>query len=119
MDTNIKTDKIEKIIGIVMRIGVFCAISIMLFGVAVLLFNPCDYNYPDNISLLLLFNSVLELNPYSIMLIGVFILILTPVIRVITCIILFIIKKDRLYVLITLLVMIVLVASFILGYNLK
>lgn len=112
-----KTTKIEKRISIAMRIGVAVSAAIMLLGFILLLIN-----YKDNFSgltepsIINIFIGLLSFNPYSIMLLGILLLILTPVLRVITCVVLFAKQKDKLYTAITILVLLILVISFTVGY---
>ena len=114
------TSKIEKRISIAMRIGVGVSSAIMLLGFVLLLVNYQD-NFAGftNPSIVDVFTGLLSFNPYSIMLLGILLLILTPVLRIITCIILFAKQKDKLYTAITILVLIILAISFAVGYFIR
>lgn len=108
--------KIEKRISIAMRIGVIVSAAVMIFGFVLLLVT-----YQDNFagftdpSITEALRGLITLNPYSYMLLGIFLLILTPVLRVVTCFIIFAKEKDKTYTVITLLVLLILVISFIVG----
>ena len=107
-------DHIEKRIGLAMRVGVAIAAIFMIVGFILLAINfKNNFAGFSEISLISILNGLFDLNPYSFMLFGIFLLILTPVIRVVSSIILFAQSKDRLYTVITALVFVILVISFI------
>lgn len=111
------TTKIEKRISVAMRIGVGVSAAIMLLGFVLLLINYKDnFTGITELSITDIFKGLLSFNPYSIMFLGILLLILTPVLRVITCVILFAKQKDKLYTGITILVLLILVISFMVGY---
>ena len=108
-----KTD-IERSIGICMRVGVLIAAALMLFGFVLLLINfEQHFSGFEDFSFTQILTGLLYLNPYSYMSIGIFVLILTPIIRVVSSIILFIKEKNILYSLITTAVLAILILSFI------
>ncbi|KRM90510.1 DUF1634 domain-containing protein [Fructilactobacillus florum] len=112
-----KTNQLEKTIGRIMRWGVTLAIIIMVIGLLAFLLHG-GLGYPNNYyvhSFKELFSGLAEQKPYSIMMLGIFILILTPVLRVVASIYSFYREHDWLYVVITALVLLILIASFILG----
>lgn len=110
-----KTD-IERSIGICMRVGVVAAAVLMLFGFVLLLINfEQHFAGFENFSFLEILTGLLYLNPYSYMLLGIFVLILTPIIRVVSSIILFIREKNVLYSLITTAVLAILILSFVIA----
>lgn len=107
-------DHIEKRIGLALRVGVAIAAIFMIVGFILLAINfKNNFAGFSEISLISILNGLFDLNPYSFMLFGIFLLILTPVIRVVSSIILFAQSKDRLYTVITALVFVILVISFI------
>ena len=114
MKSQDKTTYIEEKIGIVMRIGVGIAAAFMIAGFVLLLINYKENfaGFPE-VSLITIWKGLFTLNPYSFMLFGIFLLILTPVIRVVSSIILFLQVKDKLYATITSIVLIILMISFI------
>lgn len=114
---NTSKENIEKTIGHIMRVGVLIAAVLMVFGFILLCISTDDtLSGFDNIDLLKITIGLTQLNPYSYMLFGILILILTPVIRVISTIVLFAKEKDKMYTLITLLVFIILMISFVVGF---
>ncbi len=110
-------EKAQLAIAKLIRAVVLSSAAIILIGLIMYLITGVsgyDNNeYPTNP--LLILSDIMTLKPYAIMLTGLFILILTPVLRVGVSIILFIKEKDKLYVAITSFVFIVLIISFILG----
>lgn len=107
-------DHIEKRIGLALRVGVAIAAIFMIVGFILLAINfKNNFAGFSEISLISILNGLFDLNPYSFMLFGIFLLILTPVIRVVSSIILFAQSKDKLYTVITALVFVILVISFI------
>ena len=107
-----KSNDIERNIGICMRVGVILAAAIMLFGFALLLLNINQFASFDSFTIKEIIFGLSSLNPYSYLSLGIFVLILTPIIRVVASIILFIKEKNVLYSLITTAVLLILVLSF-------
>ena len=108
---------IERKISIVMRIGVSIAALFMIIGFLLLLIEDINsINTYNSIDFIELIKNLTNFNPYSFMMLGIFLLILTPVLRVLLSIILFIKEKDKLYTLITFFVLIILIISFIVGF---
>ncbi len=58
----------------------------------------------------------MALKPYAVLMLGLFLLILTPVLRVVVSIYAFIKEKDRLYTWITTAVLVILIGAMIIGY---
>lgn len=111
-----KHNDIERNIGICMRVGVVVSAILMAFGFVLLLINFEEYFAGfDQFSIRRIIEGLTYLNPYSYMSVGIFILILTPVIRVVSSIILFIKEKNALYAIITTSVLIILILSFAIG----
>lgn len=110
-----KLDKIEKSIGIVMRIGVCIAALVMIIGVVASVINPNAPYFENKITFYWLFSELAQFNPFAIMSLGILLLILTPVLRVFASIVLFVYEKDKLYATITSIVLIVLLISFAVG----
>lgn len=108
---------IERKISIAMRIGVSIAALFMIIGFLLLLVtNNNSINTYNSIDFIELIKNLTNFNPYSFMMLGIFLLILTPVLRVLLSIILFIKEKDKLYTLITFFVLLILIISFIVGF---
>ena len=105
--------KIERSIGYILRIGVIVSAVIILIGMFLLFFSPGS---PQELnSLPLIFEGVLQLNGEAFIMLGLFCLILTPVLRVVVSIFAFAKEKDYLYVVITLIVLVILVIGMSFG----
>lgn len=111
------TEHIEKIIGVIMRIGVSIAAIVLIAGIILALFKNNEVLDMESITIPYLLKLSIHGNAYAIMMIGIFLLILTPIIRVIASIVLFAYEKDKLYTAITTLVLIILLMSFFIGHN--
>lgn len=115
--TTDEMNRIELIIGKILRIGVIISATIMIIGLAIFLITGHS-GYPGNshpTNFLTIFKGIMQLKSYAIMMLGIFCLILTPVLRVIVSIYSFYKENDWLYVWITLFVLVVLIISFIIG----
>lgn len=114
-----KTSKaeLELVISRFLQVGVLVSAAIMLIGLVIyLITGNSGYAgdlYPTNP--LLILADAAALKPYAIIMTGLFILILTPVMRVGVSIIVFLKEKDYKYVAISALVFIILVVSFLIG----
>lgn len=111
-------NQMEIIIGKIMRIGVMISALIMLIGYALLLFTNST-GYPGDtfpLTLTAIWEGILQFKPYALMMGGIFLLILTPALRVITSIYTFFKSHDTLYTVITTIVLIILLISFFLGH---
>ena len=110
------TDKMQKekeeldlVMGKILRIGIF--LSILFSGQQVISlknleqFNPVAYVKRHSI-----FDAV------TFMLLGAFMLILTPIFRVISTFIIFVKTKDKMYTIFTAIVMVIILVSIILGF---
>jgi len=116
-ENNSKIEEMEIIISNFLRIGVVLSATIVFIGLLMFLVSgnsgySGDY-FPTTPTEI--FNGVLLLKPYAIILLGLIILILTPVFRVGVSILVFVKEKDFLYVKITSFVFLILIVSFILG----
>ena len=110
-------EEVEIMISRSLQIGVIFSAIVMLIGLLMFLVTgssgyPGD-TFPTN--LLVIFQGLISLKPYAVILTGLFILILTPVFRVGVSIIVFFKEKDFLYVKITAMVFAILIVSFLLG----
>ena len=102
---------VEIIIGKIMRIGVFLAATVMIIGTS----GYPGNSFPPTLSGVV--SGMSALKPYAWMMGGIYLLILTPVLRVVISIYAFIKEKDYLYVKITSLVLLILIVSFFLGHR--
>ena len=112
-----RIEDVEIIIGKLLQIGVLTSAAVILVGFVMFLVTG-NSGYPGSTfpaSLPEISTGVAAFKPYAIILLGLFILILTPVFRVGVSIIVFLKEKDYLYVKITAAVFIILLLSFLLG----
>lgn len=110
---------VELSIGKALRVGVVFATAVMALGIILLLFKNGQTGYPADyipIKPLEILQGVFAGKPFAIMMTGLFLLIMTPVLRVIVSIYAFYVEGDKLYVYITLIVLIILVISMLIGY---
>ncbi|WP_283679778.1 DUF1634 domain-containing protein [Lentilactobacillus sp. Marseille-Q4993] len=108
---------VEMIIGKILRIGVIISAVVMGIGL-ILLFVTQTTGYPANTfpdTFRSIFTGTIALKPYAIMMFGVFLLILTPILRVVVSIYSFWVEGDKLYVIITTIVLVILAISFVFG----
>ncbi|MEJ6399671.1 DUF1634 domain-containing protein [Nicoliella lavandulae] len=116
---NKEMNSIELIIGKILRIGVIISAIIMIIGwLLLVLTGKSGYQgsfHPTSFHAIL--SGVIALKPYAIMMLGIFCLILTPVLRVVVSIYSFYKEHDMLYVSITTFVLIVLIISFFIGLS--
>ncbi|UQS84152.1 DUF1634 domain-containing protein [Bombilactobacillus thymidiniphilus] len=109
---------IELLIGKILRIGVLVSVTVMILGIILMLIQGqggyATKTYPT--TFVAIFQGVVQLKPYAVMMLGAFLLILTPVLRVIVSIYAFLKEKDYLYVTITTIVLIILAIAMIGGY---
>ena len=117
IDTTKKIEGTEIFISKALRFGV--ALSAVVIGIGLMLFfitGNSGYSgstYPT--SLFDIVSGLFLLKPYAVILTGLLLLILTPVFRVGISVIIFLKEKDYLYTVITSIVFIILIISFLLG----
>lgn len=102
----------ERRIAIIMRIGVGISMSIMVIGLVLFFMAPTS-DVPAN--LVEIYQAMLTFNGAAWMMMGLFLLILTPVLRVVSSIIYFVHAKDTTYVIITGLVLCILMVGMMYG----
>ncbi len=125
-----KIRKVELAISLVLRIGVVVSVVVIAFGLGLMFFHHSAYfsirggfSYreltsqasPFPHSFASLGNSITRLDGQGIVVLGVLILILTPVLRVAVGVLSFIYEKDPPMALVTLYVLVVLIGSFFLA----
>ncbi|RHW48829.1 DUF1634 domain-containing protein [Bombilactobacillus bombi] len=110
-------NEIELIIGKILRVGVIISVTVMIVGMVLLLIKG-DGGYGSHFptTFAAIGRGLLQFKPDAILMLGVFLLILTPVLRVIVSIYAFFKEQDYLYVYITVFVLIILVGAMIAGY---
>ncbi|MBM7710893.1 DUF1634 domain-containing protein [Enterococcus xiangfangensis] len=105
--------KVERSIGYILRIGVIVSAAIIVIGLVLLFLRPTAIQTPTSLSLI--FQGLLRLRGEAFIMLGLFCLILTPVLRVVVSIFAFAKEKDYLYVVITVIVLIILIIGMSLG----
>lgn len=110
--------RIELQLGKLLRLGILLSVAFMLVGLILFLGNSQASLSPDEVTAFNLMDYVSShsvFDPVTIMLMGCFMLILTPIFRVLATLIIFFITKDRLYVLFTTVVLVIIAISIVLG----
>jgi len=116
----------DRIIAAVLRIGVSAAAAVVLAGGAYYLMKygamPAQYRVfrgePAELrSLSGIVTSAVALRSRAIISVGLLLLILTPIARVVFSVLAFAVQRDRLYVVVTLIVLTVLLYNLIVGYR--
>jgi uncharacterized membrane protein len=112
---------IEQVLGNMLRFGVILAAVVTTVGGVLYLINSGGTPHPSltrfggapaaNTSLKAILVGVVNLRSSSIMLLGVLLLIATPIVRVLFSFFAFLLEKDYLYVVLTLVVL------FIIGFS--
>lgn len=112
-----KRNEIKNFISNILLIGVLMSSFFIFFGIIISIFKKDIYiNYSDiNIRSIIL--GLIKFNSYSYLMFGILLLIFTPIIRVLGMLLEFIIEKNKIYILISILVLIILFISLILGVN--
>lgn len=124
---------IEEIISWILRVGVLASALLIACGV-VLLFVTGQTGYAGSFSSLAglvqynqnrlaafpttpgdVLAGLAQFKPYAFIALGLLLLIATPVIRVAASVVIFALERDYAYILITLIVLIILIVSFLLG----
>ncbi|WP_338823713.1 hypothetical protein MHOCP_19030 [Moorella humiferrea] len=112
-----ETFMIEDLISLTLRMGVILSSMITAGGLLLLLFSgQSGYptgNFPTSISQVL--SGLFQLKPFAIIETGLLILLLTPVFWVAASIFAFFIRRDFIYTLISIYVLLMLLLSFLLG----
>jgi uncharacterized membrane protein len=107
----------ELIISKTLRIGVLISAAFIIVGLTMFLMTG-DSGYPYETyptTLTAIWTGLLAGKSYAIILTGLFLLILTPVFRVVTSLIMFWVQGEKIYVLISTIVLVILIISFIIG----
>ena len=116
--------KVDLVIGRLLQIGVFAAAAVVLLGAVMFLVqhgrNPAEFSVfvpgaPTLRTVGGILRGALALDSAAIVQLGLVMLIMTPIARVALTLIAFVIQRDRLYVLITALVLVLLLYGLIAG----
>ena len=110
-------EDVELAVSKLLRIGVLISGTIIAIGLFLFLVTGNSgypgHSFPTNFNDIL--HGLFALKSYAIILTGLFLLILTPIFRVFVSIFVFWKEKDKLYVIITMIVFIILMISLALG----
>ncbi|MCW0952658.1 DUF1634 domain-containing protein [Weissella ceti] len=102
----------EKRIAVIMRIGVGIAMTLMIIGLVMFLWQPITFT---DTSVSAIWINMWQGNGVAWMMMGLFVLILTPVLRVISTIVYFMHAKDVTYTIITTIVLLILIIGMFYG----
>ncbi|MCC8424142.1 DUF1634 domain-containing protein [Mucilaginibacter sp. UR6-11] len=124
MMNKLKDTDIQAVIGWVLRTGVMLSVGIVFLGGAIYLYrhghDVTDYRtfkgIPAYVQLNGIINGILTFRGRSIIQCGIILLIATPIIRVAFSAVGFALEKDYLYTGITLLVLLIILASMLGGH---
>lgn len=110
---------VELIIGKILRIGVVVSAIVIILGIILYFVNggtgyPAG-EWPQRFGVM--FQGIAQGKSYAVIMLGIFLLILTPVLRVVVSIYAFAKEHDMLYVYITTAVLIILIFAMVLGYQ--
>lgn len=117
----------QTIVGNLLRYGVWISLSVAFIGGIVYLmghstdienysvFHENDRNIFEVITTI--YNGVIQGNGESLIFFGIILLFLTPVLRVLLSLFAFLLEKDYLYVVITLIVIFIILVSVALGFS--
>jgi uncharacterized membrane protein len=118
---SVQEKDVEKTVGMLLRAGVITASLIVLIGGSLYLFSFGSLPRPDyhlfkgEGSSLITFNGIFmglfTGKPTGVIQFGVLLLILTPILRILFSLVAFAAERDRLYVVITLIVLSIILAS--------
>ncbi|WP_353989179.1 DUF1634 domain-containing protein [Pediococcus argentinicus] len=115
---NEEMEKVELLIGRILQIGVIVSAIIIVLGIALWLIQGGS-GYSNGIfphRFWTVTSGVLVFKPYAVVMLGIFCLILTPVLRVVVSIYAFAKEHDQLYVWITTIVLVILLIGMYIGY---
>lgn len=125
--TKFTDNQLQSIIGNVLRYGVLSALTVTLLGGIILLAKDSQqvvsfstFVEKDQ-NLFVVFKTILqgvkEWNGESIIFLGILLLFLTPALRLLLSLFSFILEKDAMYVVITLIVIAVIILSVSFGFS--
>jgi len=117
MQDHEETRKVELVIGKILRIGVVTSAIVILIGIGLYFMNGSGYSGDFPRRFAAIFAGLAAGKSYAVIMLGVFLLILTPVLRVVVSIYAFYKEHDMLYVVITTLVLIILMFAMFMGYR--
>ena len=112
-----KNDSAANLIGWVLQGGVILSAAVIILGLILLPFHPGGFtghrllNFPQTVGEV--WSGLRVLQPQAIIMLGLLLLIATPIIRVAVSIVIFLLERDRRYVVITLGVLAILLFSIL------
>ncbi|EHQ43198.1 MULTISPECIES: DUF1634 domain-containing protein [Myroides] len=125
--TKFTDNQLQSIIGNVLRYGVLSALTVTLLGGIILLAKDSQQvvsfstfvEKDQNLFVVFktIFQGVKEWNGESIIFLGILLLFLTPALRLLLSLFSFILEKDAMYVVITLIVIAVIILSVSFGFS--
>lgn len=116
--------EVEQLIGRLLQVGVLVAAAVVLLGGVMLLLqqgrNPVEFSTFSTAAsplqgLVGIFRGAIALDPMAIVQLGLVLLIATPVMRVALTLVAFALQRDRLYVLLTAVVLALLLYGLVWG----
>lgn len=111
------SSKLEMSIIKVLRVGVIISSIIIIIGLIMLFTTGNDSFDTNNISFSIVLFNALEFKPAYIIMVGLLVLILTPILRIVASLFIFKLQKDKTYVYVTLIILTILTISFIIGFT--
>ncbi|KRK81094.1 DUF1634 domain-containing protein [Companilactobacillus nodensis] len=113
-----ETRQVELVIGKILRIGVITSAIVVMIGIIMYFINGGG-GYTDGFPKRFadIFAGIAAGKSYAVIMLGIFLLILTPVLRVVVSIYAFYKEHDNLYVIITTVVLIILIFAMLMGYR--
>lgn len=116
-DRDAEMREVELFVSRSLRFGVMLSAGVILIGLLLFLSSGeggyPEHSYPTGFTAMM--NGALQLKPFAVILIGLLLLILTPVLRVAVSVLIFIKEKDWLYVGISAVVFLILLFSLVFG----
>lgn len=117
-------ERVEGVLGNLLRIGVISSAVVVLLGGLLYLMREARQPIPDYHSFepeqlrspVHILREATALHPLGLIMLGLLLLIATPVARVIFSVVAFVLQRDYMYILFTLLVLSVLLYSLFSGY---
>lgn len=113
MVVNLK--KIEMYLSKILLVGVIASSLFIIFAIFLSYDKNINLNTAYNYKLDNILVDIISLEPVAYYLLGVFLLILIPIIRILTMLVQFIYQKNLKYIIISLLVIVILCVSLSLG----
>lgn len=113
-----ENQKMEGYLSQLLRIGIILSVGMIALGLVLFALTTAGHadSQIKDFDLMTYFTSHSLFDAVNIMIIGIFMLIVTPIFRVLATIVTFVIYGDKLYVMFTVLVLVIIVLSIIFGF---